>query len=106
MGIFDFLRGPDMNQGVEEWKNTQGAVLIDVRTVGEYREGHIPGSINIPLNELKRVSSKVMNKDTSLFVHCLSGGRSSRAVRFLKQMGYTNVKDIGGINRYHGKLEV
>ena len=106
MGILDFLRSPDMNQGVKEWKNTQGSVLLDVRTVGEYRQGHVPGSLNIPLDELNRVGSKVPKKDTPLFVHCLSGGRSSQAVHTLKQMGYKNVKDIGGINRYRGKLEV
>lgn len=106
MGIFDFLRSPDMNQGVKEWKNTQGSVLLDVRTIEEYRQGHVPGGINIPLDELNKVSSKVPKKDTPLFVHCLSGGRSSQAVHILRQMGYKTVKNIGGINRYHGKLEI
>lgn len=106
MGIFDFLRGPDINQGVEEWKQTKGAVLLDVRSDGEYRQGHIPGSVNIPLDAMKNTAQKVPRKDTMIFVHCLSGGRSGQAVQILKQMGYTNVKNIGGINRYHGKMEV
>ncbi len=106
MGLFDLLRGADINQGVEEWKSTQGAVLVDVRTADEYRQGHIPGSINIPLSDISRIKSRVPGKDTPLFVHCLSGGRSSQAAAQLKQMGYTRVKNIGGINRYRGKVEV
>ncbi len=106
MGLFDFLRGADINQGVEEWKNTKGAVLLDVRTTNEYRQGHIPGSINIPLDQISRVPGTVPQKDTPLFVHCLSGARSGQAVRQLEQMGYTSVKNIGGISSYKGKVEV
>ena len=49
MGFFDFLKGPDINQGLQEYGSASGAVLLDVRTPQEYREGHIPGSINAPL---------------------------------------------------------
>ena len=54
MGFFDFLKGPDINQGIAEYRGTQGAVLLDVRTAQEYRGGHIPGSKNIPLQSLGR----------------------------------------------------
>ena len=40
MGFFDFLKGPDINQGVKEYSTTDGAVLLDVRTLDEYRQGH------------------------------------------------------------------
>ena len=43
MRFFDFLKGPDINQGVKEYSTTDGAVLLDVRTPDEYRQGHIPG---------------------------------------------------------------
>ena len=52
MGFFDFLHGPDINQGVEEYGGLEGAVLLDVRTPQEYRDGHIPGSVNVPLQSL------------------------------------------------------
>ena len=106
MGLFDFLRGTDINQGIEEWKNTKGSVLIDVRTRDEYRQGHIPGSINIPLNEIDKVIEIVAQKETPIFVHCLSGARSSQAAARLGQLGYVKVKNIGGISGYKGKVEV
>ena len=105
MGFFDFLKQPDVNQGVKDYKNTVGAVLLDVRTPEEYGEGHIPESKNIPLQTLDRVISVVENKDTELFVYCYSGARSRQAVATLGQMGYTKVNNIGGISSYRGKVE-
>lgn len=105
MGIFDFFKHPDINQGVQEYKNAAGAVLLDVRTPQEYREGHIPGSQNVPLQQLDKVEEVTENKDTVLYVYCRSGARSRQAVSLLKHMGYTNVHNIGGIAAYSGKVE-
>ena len=49
MRFFDFLKGPDINRGVKEYSTTDGAVLLDVRTTDEYRQGHIPERKNITL---------------------------------------------------------
>ena len=105
MGIFDFFKHPDINQGVQEYKNAEGAVLLDVRSPQEYREGHIPGSKNVPLQQLDKVEEVTENKDTVLYVYCRSGARSRQAVSLLKHMGYTNVHNIGGIAAYSGKVE-
>ncbi len=105
MGVFDFLRGPDIDQGIKEYGETHGAVLLDVRTPQEYRQGHIPGSKNIPLQEISRVSGEIGGKDTPLFVYCQSGARSRQAVDTLRRMGYVRVKNIGGIAAYTGKVE-
>ena len=105
MGIFDFFKQPDINQGVQEYKNAAGAVLLDVRTPQEYREGHIPGSQNMPLQQLDKVEEVTENKDTVLYVYCRSGARSRQAVSLLNHMGYTNVHNIGGIAAYSGKVE-
>ena len=66
MGIFDFFKHPDINQGVQEYKNAAGAVLLDVRTPQEYREGHIPGSQNVPLQQLDKVEEVTEHEDTVL----------------------------------------
>ena len=105
MGFFDFLKQPDINKGVGEYRNTNGAVLLDVRTPQEYREGHIPGSKNVPLQQLDKISSVADNKNVPLFVYCYSGGRSRQAASMLQHMGYTNVQNIGGITAYQGKVE-
>ena len=105
MGIFDFFKQPDINQGVQEYKNAAGAVLLDVRSPQEYREGHIPGSQNVPLQQLDKVEEVTENKDTVLYVYCHSGTRSRQAISLLKHMGYTNVHNIGGIAAYSGKVE-
>jgi len=108
MGLFDVLKGVaqgGMDQGVEEFKATEGAVLLDVRTPQEYRGGHVPGSVNVPLQSLGSVAQVVPGKDTPVFVYCQSGGRSSRAASELVSMGYTQVRNIGGIMSYRGEME-
>ena len=105
MGFFDLFRQPDINQGVNDYQNTPQAVLLDVRSPQEYREGHIPGSKNIPLQNIDKVETVVENKDTALYVYCYSGARSRQAVSHLQHMGYNNVNNIGGIAAYHGKVE-
>ena len=105
MGFFDFFKQPDINQGVNEYQRREGAILLDVRTPQEYRDGFISGSKNVPLQTIDKVDSVVENKDTALYVYCHSGARSRQAVSILQHMGYTNVNNIGGIAAYRGKVE-
>jgi len=105
MGFFDLFKQNDINQGVKDYHNIPGAVLLDVRTPQEYREGHIPGSKNLPLQTIDKVDSIVENKDTVLYVYCHSGARSRQAASMLQHMGYNNVQNIGGITAYSGKVE-
>ena len=101
MRLFNFFRNTaDINTGVAEYKTNVGAVLLDVRTLEEYSDGHIDGSVNIPLDRIYSVENIVKDKSTPLYVYCLSGGRSGLAVSYLKQIGYTNVKKY----RWHQKL--
>ena len=105
MGIFDLLKQPDINRGVQEFKKEKDAILLDVRTSQEYREGHIPGSKNVPLQRLDKLEELTEYKDTVLYVYCHSGARSRQATSFLQYLGYTNVHNIGGITAYSGKVE-
>ena len=102
MGLF---HRPNMDEGVQLYRGTAGAVLVDVREPDEYAQGHVPGSVNLPLSCIRTAEDVLTDYDAPLFVYCLSGGRSGQAVRFLKGAGYTNVKNIGGINAWTGKVE-
>ena len=94
----------DINALLEEYYNNPGALLLDVREADEYAEGHIPGAKNVRLQALRDVSEEI-DPDTPLYVYCQSGGRSFKAATVLRGVGFTNVTDLGGINRYTGERE-
>jgi rhodanese-related sulfurtransferase len=74
--------------------------LIDVRTVEEYAEGHIPMSLNIPLDKLESIQAIIPYADKTLIVYCRSGNRSAQAVALLSQYGYNTIYDLGGIQSW------
>ncbi len=74
-----------------------GAFLVDVRTPGEFAEGHVKGSVNIPLDRVQTQLAKFKNKK-NIIVFCRSGGRSSQAKSILEQNGFTNVVNGGTWN--------
>ena len=75
-----------------------GYIIIDARTREEYDEGHIPGAILIPEYEIAdRAETELPDKDQLILVYCRSGRRSKIAAEELVKLGYTNVKEFGGI---------
>lgn len=73
-------------------------VIIDARTESEFAEGHIPNAILIPEYEIsERAEDLIADKDTLILVYCRSGRRSKIAAEALVELGYTNVKEFGGI---------
>lgn len=103
MSVFDFFRKADIDAGIKEYRQTRGAMLVDVRTVEEYRSGHIPSSHNFPVEKIKDIARLIPKKDTPVYLYCQSGRRAVRARDKMKSMGYTNVQAIGGIEDYRGK---
>lgn len=91
----------NINRGLETYRATSGAILVDVREADEFATGHIPGAVNAPLST---ISNTTLPKDAPLFLYCLRGSRSKRAAGILKKMGYT-VKSIGGISGYKVTIE-
>nr|WP_297347068.1 rhodanese-like domain-containing protein [uncultured Glaciecola sp.] len=72
-------------------------LLLDVRTVEEYTNSHIPTSVNIPLNEIEtRLSSLSEFKDSGVVVYCRSGFRAGKAITLLEENGFTNVMHLDG----------
>ena len=105
MSMFCIPKINDINEKVKDYQSVPGAVLLDVRTPQEYREGRIPGSKNIPLLSIRQVEDIIEDKAIPLFVYCYSGERSKKGARVLKKMGYENVENIGGIVAYRGPME-
>ena len=81
----------------------EGAQIIDVRSPGEFAGGHIRGSVNIPLPDLKKNLKKI-KKDKAVITCCASGMRSSSAKSMLMTAGYTNVHNGGGWMSLQNKL--
>ena len=73
----------------------QGAIVLDVRSNGEFSTGHIQGSVNISVDQLINKLHKLPNKEKPIITCCASGMRSSVARRILKSHGYTNVHNAG-----------
>ena len=75
-----------------------GYIIIDARMQSEYDEGHIPGAILIPEYEIAdRAEKELLDKKQLILVYCRSGRRSKIAAEELVKLGYTNVKEFGGI---------
>ena len=73
-------------------------VILDVRTPEEYNEGHIPGAVLLPNTEISSRADEVLaDKSQLILVYCRSGRRSKMAAEELASMGYSNIKDFGGI---------
>ena len=73
-------------------------IILDAREQDEYDEGHIPGAILIPYTEIEnRAEEMIPDKDAQILVYCRSGRRSKIASESLVKLGYTNVKEFGGI---------
>ena len=92
----------NINKGLEEYRATPGAILLDVREADEFASGHIPGAINAPLST---ITNPILPKEAPLYLYCLRGTRSKRAAGILKKMGYKSAKSIGGISGYKGEIE-
>jgi len=86
---------------IKVYQQDTDALLLDVRTPDEVKEGKIPGSINVPLDSLENAT---FDKNITIYVYCKGGKRSQAAYTLLKNKGY-NVINIGGIMDYSGHLE-
>ena len=76
----------------------EGYIILDVRTQEEYDEGHIPGAAQISHEEIAEKAEGVLtDKDQLILVYCRSGRRSKIAAEALVELGYTNIKEFGGI---------
>lgn len=94
-----------MDEAKALMEESEGYILLDVRTKEEYESGYIPGAINIPLSDInENVVSSLPDKSQMILVYCRSGNRSRQASDKLSRLGYTNIIEIGGINSWKGEI--
>ena len=110
-GLFMFMQSGNANQTMtyQELQNKLNAkenfVLLDVRTQEEFNAGHIAGAILLPYDEINLKAATVLpEKEKEIVLYCRSGRRSAIAKKALVELGYKDVKDFGGINRWQGEL--
>lgn len=102
MGLLDFLGFGNKSQNIQEFK-AKGAVVIDVRSQGEFAGGHINGAKNIPLNEISSKIKDIKKLNKPVITCCASGMRSSQATSILKQNGIETMNG-GGWKSLESKL--
>ena len=96
-----------MEEAVTMLEEETGYPILDVRTAQEYSEKHIPGAINIANESIgTKDIPELPDKDQLILVYCRSGNRSKQASEKLVKLGYTNIVEIGGINRWPGETVV
>ena len=95
MGKIIFI---SIEQLLEMMENRENFRLIEVLVKEKFKDGHIPGAINIPVDELKNIASKVLKKTDAIVTYCASYSchASTNAARILLEMGYKNVLDFKG----------
>lgn len=82
------------NAEARQWV-ADGATLLDVRTPAEFAQGHLPGALNIPVQELPQRVGELPDAERPVVVYCAMGGRSASAAALLKKAGFSRVLDLG-----------
>jgi phage shock protein E len=83
-------------------KIKSGALVVDVRTEEEYEEEHYPDAMNIPVDQVQQRLTEFGDKNKSVIVYCASGARSAFAAKLLRNVGYIDVTNAGGLNDMPG----
>ena len=95
-----------MDEAVKMMRDEKDYIILDVRRPDEFAEGHIPGAINVPNEEIGATEiAELPNKSQLILVYCRSGRRSKEASEKLVKLGYTNIVEFGGIQDYEGEIE-
>ena len=100
--IYLFIKAKSSSLSSDDAKSLvkDGALLIDVRSPAEFKQGHIKGAKNIPLNEIASRTKEIGKVEQAVVLYCRSGSRSSGAMRILKSNGFLNVNNLGAMSKW------
>ena len=100
----NIYRQINMDEAITMMEKESGYIILDVRTLEEFADKHIPGAVNIPNETIGTTEiPELPNKDQLILVYCRSGNRSKQASEKLAALGYTNIVEFGGINDWPGE---
>lgn len=99
------IKNVSMDDIVQIMNENEDYIILDVRTIEEYKEGHIPNAICIPNEIIGEDTINILpNKEQLILIYCRSGNRSKQAVAKLEKLGYTNLIEFGGIIDWKGEI--
>ena len=94
-----------MDDIVKIMEENTNYIILDARTYEEYNEGHIPNAVCIPNETINEdIYEQLPNKEQLILIYCRSGNRSKQAALKLKNLGYTNLVEFGGIIDWKGEI--
>ena len=86
---------------------SKDVTIIDVRTDGEWQNGHLQSAVHIPLSKIEEeIKTLGYSKNQEIYLYCRSGNRSGKAEKILRKLGYSNVQNIGGIDTASKQLKL
>ncbi len=96
----------DADEAMKIIETEKNIVILDVRTAAEYEKKHIPGSVLLPIEELRNGNFKLLtDKNQKILIYCWTGRRAEDSAKILAENGYTNVFEFGGLVSWTGELE-
>ncbi len=99
------IKYASMDEIVQIMNEKEDYIILDVRTIEEYNEGHIPNAICIPNETIgEETINELPNKEQLILIYCRSGNRSKQAAEKLEKLGYTNLIEFGGIIDWKGEI--
>ncbi|MCA2978973.1 MAG: rhodanese-like domain-containing protein [Myxococcaceae bacterium] len=100
VGFLVFRRLGQVSSAAARQLVKDGAVLVDVRSPREFSGGHLPGAINVPLQDLAGQVKRLGEKQRPVVLYCASGTRSAMAKAALRRQGFSAVHDLGAMGRW------
>ena len=105
MGVLDFFKGPNINDGLLKYSQLKEAYLVDIRPQEDYVKAHVPGAVSLPMEQIGKAIYALDNKLVPVFVYDWDIDGCRRGVKALRSLGYVSVTELGACDRYTGELE-
>ncbi len=105
MGLLDFLKGPNINDGLAKYHQLKYAILLDIRSEEDYAKGHVPGAVNIPFSKIARARYELDDRHAPVFVYGWYHNDAKDGVVALKALGFETITALGDCDRYTGEIE-